>query len=72
MSAKSVCAAEGVDLKALRASAAEQQLAAGQSFPGSRLLSTLMGEAADLGGRSRNAGVAAFNAVKHCEAKKRR
>jgi hypothetical protein len=64
--------AQGVDLRALRVSAAEQRWAAGQSFPGSRLLASLCGDAADLGAISRGAGVARFNATKRAEARKRR
>ncbi len=64
--------AKGVDLKALRAAAADQRLAAGQSFPGAALYAALKGDAADLGAISRGAGVARFNATKRAEARKRR
>lgn len=65
-------AAKGVDLRALRVSAAEQRWAAGQTFPGSGLLAFLCGDGQSLGAISRDAGVAKFNAVKPAEALKRR
>jgi hypothetical protein len=56
--------AKGVDLRALRVSAAEQRWAAGQTFPGSDLLAFLCGDGGSLGVQARDAAVSRFNATK--------
>jgi hypothetical protein len=57
-------AARGTDIRALRVSAAQQRLAAGQSFPGSQLYAFLTGGGASLGAQARDASVARWNATK--------
>jgi hypothetical protein len=64
--------AQGVDMRKLRVSAAEQRWAAGQDFPGSTLLGYLCGDGAELGQTSYAAGVAKFNATKRAQTKTRR
>jgi hypothetical protein len=64
--------AQGVDIRALRVSAAEQRWAAGQTFPGSSLLAFLCGDGGSLGSAAREAAVNRFNATKRSATIKRK
>ena len=64
--------AKRTDVRSLRVSAAEQRWAAGQDFPGSKLLAFLCGDGGSLGAQAKDAAVAKFNAVKRSATIKRK